>query len=558
MALERQGTTPQRAARPSGPRWAWWLAALLWFLPLGSPHLFDPDEGRYGEIPREMVASGDWITPHLDGLKYFEKPVLQYWATASAFVLFGQHAWTVRLWPALCGWFALALTFALGRRLYGARAGALAALVQASALLYLVMARIATLDMSLSFTLELAMTALALLVSAGQRTRTSVALPLLLGLGAALAVLTKGLVGIVIPGATAVLYVLIYRDPAFLLRARPWWSLAALLVLTAPWFTLVSLRNPEFPHFFFLYEHFQRYLSRSGFERYQPDWFFVPVLLAAFLPWTSLLPRALAHAVGAARAGERATGLLLIWSAFVFLFFSLSQSKLIPYILPLIPALSLLVGRELAGRAARTLAPHVAGVALGAALLFIIVLSARHLPALAARAAQAPAASLWALAAGFALLAAAATLALHWCRQGHGRRAVAAVAAGMLCLTQLALIGADRLPRMQALTSAVQRLRPWVEHSPDFYCIGVYPQPLPFYLKRTCTLVGYRGELDFGLQQEPTRGIDSLRQFVRRWRSEREASAVLTPAAYRELQALGAPMRVIYTAPSLMAVVRSQ
>src|SRR6201998_3457977 len=84
--------------------------ALVWFVNLDFRRLVHPDEGRYAEIPREMVASGDWVTPRLDGIKYFEKPALQYWATGGAFELFGEHAWTVRLWPALCGFFGLALT----------------------------------------------------------------------------------------------------------------------------------------------------------------------------------------------------------------------------------------------------------------------------------------------------------------------------------------------------------------------------------------------------------------------------------------------------------------
>ena len=113
-----------------------WLGlALLWFLPLGRPHLFDPDEGRYAEIPREMVASGDWVTPRLDAIKYFEKPPLGYWATAAAFELFGQHAWTVRLWPAVSGLLGLMLTFALARRLYDQRAALLAVVVHLRAVL---------------------------------------------------------------------------------------------------------------------------------------------------------------------------------------------------------------------------------------------------------------------------------------------------------------------------------------------------------------------------------------------------------------------------------------
>jgi 4-amino-4-deoxy-L-arabinose transferase-like glycosyltransferase len=549
----------ERAARPGvAGGWAWWLAALLWFLPLNSPHLFDPDEGRYAEIPREMVVSGDWVTPRLDGLKYFEKPPLQYWATASAFLLFGQHAWTARLWSALCGFLGLLLTFGLGRRLYGARAAALAALVQASALLYIAMARIATVDMSLCVTLELALAALVLLVAADESSPPPWSCSLLLGLGVALAVLSKGLIGIVIPGATALLYMLIYRDPRLLLRARPWWSLAVLLLLTTPWMALVSLRNPEFARFFFVYQHFGRYLSRAGFDRYQPDWFFVPVLLAGLLPWTGLLPRALGQGLRAARTGERATGVLLIWSACVFVFFSLSQSKLIPYILPLFPALSLLLGRELARRSPAALRPHLTAIALGAALLCAAVLGAAQLPAAERLLSQASSSTVWAVATAFALLALAATLAMRWCRQGHVRRAVAAIAVGVLGLTQLLLFGADRLPRMQALSIAAQRLHPWVEHSQNFYCVGLYPQPLPFYLKRTCTLVGYRGELDFGLRQEPSRGIDTLQEFVRRWRADGAASAIVAPALYPQLEALGAPMRLIYTAPSLMAVVKTQ
>src|SRR5450755_152691 len=162
-----------------------WLGlALLWFLPLNQPHLFDPDEGRYAEIPREMVASGDWVTPRLDGIKYFEKPALGYWATAAAFEVFGQHAWTVRLWPALSGMLGLMLTFGLGRRLYDQRAALLAVVVQASALLYVAMARIATLDMGLCLALQIAMTALALLVQPARAgAPPSARLPLLLGVG---------------------------------------------------------------------------------------------------------------------------------------------------------------------------------------------------------------------------------------------------------------------------------------------------------------------------------------------------------------------------------------
>src|SRR5258708_6001358 len=107
-------------------------AMVIWFLPLGSYRLFNPDEGRYAEIAREMAASGDWVTPRLDALRYFEKPPLQYWATAAAYQAFGESEWSARLWAALTGFLGLLLTGWIGSRLYGAAAGTLAALVDAA------------------------------------------------------------------------------------------------------------------------------------------------------------------------------------------------------------------------------------------------------------------------------------------------------------------------------------------------------------------------------------------------------------------------------------------
>jgi 4-amino-4-deoxy-L-arabinose transferase-like glycosyltransferase len=535
-----------------------WLGlALLWFLPLNSPHLFDPDEGRYAEIPREMVASGDWVTPRLDAIKYFEKPALGYWATAAAFEVFGQHAWTVRLWPALCGMLGLVLTFALGRQLYDQRAALVAVLVQASALLYVAMARIATLDMSLSFGLQLAMAALALLVQPPREPAVRAwRLPLLLGVGVALAVLSKGLVGILIPGAVALLFMLIHRDWRLPLRAQPWWTLAALLVLAAPWFVLVSLRNPEFAHFFFIFEHFQRYLSSAQFDRYQPVWFFLPVLALGLLPWTSLLPVALRGAWRAARAGDRPTSLLLLWAGFVLVFFSMSQSKLTPYILPMFPALSLLTGRAIAGLPPVRLAAHLRVVAIFAAAIGAAVLVLWRLPAAAPLVARASTPSILGFATAFLLLALAAGIGVRLCRRGAVIGATAATALGGLLLAQSALLAADDLPRMRAVVELTQQLRPWLTATSRLYCVNGYLQPIPFYLQRTCTLVGYRGELDFGLQQQPWLAIPDLAQFLPAWQGQSDALAILRPEDYQELEALGAPMRVIYTAPSFVAVVR--
>ncbi|MGA2023306.1 MAG: glycosyltransferase family 39 protein [Steroidobacteraceae bacterium] len=539
----------------------WLLAALLWFGPLNSTHLFEPDEGRYAEIPREMVQSGDWVTPRLDAIKYFEKPPLQYWATALAFTLFGAQAWSTRLWPALSGFLGLVLTGFLGRRLYGARTAALAMIIQGSSLLYLGLARIATLDMSLCFALQIAMSALALLAEGPSAKQAGVRgggwqMPCLLGLGIALAVLAKGLVGILIPGAVACLYMLCMRDWSLPWRAQPWWTLIALAALAAPWFLLVAARNPEFAHFFFVVQHFQRYLSSSGFDRYAPAWFFIPVLAAGFLPWTSLLPRALWQAFGAARRGERGTALLALWALFVFMFFSLSQSKLIPYILPLIPALALLCARSLAGMAAPRFARHLAALGCFAAAMVALILLLWSMKAAAPLVTRASPASILGFALAFLWLALGAAIGMLLARRARPLAAAAAAGLGGWMLAQSALLGAEQLPRMQYLIAIEQRTAPWVGNSTRIYCVNDYWQPLPFYWQRPCTLVGYRGELDFGLQQEPWRGMSNLQQFASDWERQSDALAILRPEDYRQLQALGLPMRVIYTAGSLVAVVR--
>jgi 4-amino-4-deoxy-L-arabinose transferase-like glycosyltransferase len=550
----------------SAPILRWLILALLWFGPLNTPHLFEPDEGRYAEIPREMVVSGDWVTPRLDGIKYFEKPALQYWVTAAAFTVFGQHAWTARLWSALSAYLGLLLTFALARRLYDVRTAQLAVIVQASSLLYLGLARITTLDMSLCFSLQLAMCALVLLAQQraqgqGEKAPASASapgwhLPVLLGVGIALAVLSKGLVGILIPAAVAGIYFLWRRDWSLPLRAQPWWSLLALLVLAAPWFLVVSLRNPEFAHFFFVVQHFQRYLSTAGFDRYQPAWFFIPVLLLGTLPWTTLLPGALRRAWQAARQGENGTAVLLVWVVFVFGFFSLSHSKLIPYILPLLPAISVLLARHLASPPLPRFARHATALGLGAGIVAVGLLVLWQVPAAAALVARASTGSIVAFAAAFLLLAAASALAAALAQRN--RLTAAAVAAGLggWMLAQCLLLGAEQLPRMHEIVNLEQDVKPWIGNSTRLYCVNDYLQPLAFYWRRTCTLVGYRGELDFGLQQEPARWIPDLAQFARDWRSQDDALALLRPQDYRELAALGLPMRVIYTSRSLVAVKR--
>src|SRR5258706_1733329 len=180
----------------------WILLAVFaagWFCNLGYRHLIKPDEGRYAEIPREMVASGDWLTPRLNGYKYFEKPALQYWITAAAFTAFGPHEWAARLWPALTGFLGVLLVFLAGKRLFSPPAGLWGAAVAASSAIYASIGHLLTLDMALCVFMSASVFAFAVAQRdpAGEAERRR--WMLLAWAAAALAVLSKGLVGIVLP-----------------------------------------------------------------------------------------------------------------------------------------------------------------------------------------------------------------------------------------------------------------------------------------------------------------------------------------------------------------------
>src|SRR5258706_9217613 len=222
-----------------------------WFCNLGYRHLVRPDEGRYAEIPREMVVSGDWLTPRLNGYKYFEKPALQYWITAAAFAAFGQNEWAARLWPGLTGFLGVLLVFWAGKRLFSPPAGLCGAAVAASCTLYVVIGHALTLDMALTFFMSASVFAFAVAQQdSGESERRR--WMLVAWAAAALAVMTKGLVGIVLPAGSVATYVLLHRDwrllrRLYLIPGRPF-----VLAIAAPWFLLVSLANPEFSRFFFI------------------------------------------------------------------------------------------------------------------------------------------------------------------------------------------------------------------------------------------------------------------------------------------------------------------
>ena len=319
---------------------------IAFFQFLGRIPLVDPDEGRYAEIPREMLECGDFITPLLDYVKFFDKPPLHYWLGALSLSVFGRNEFAARFPGALMGLLTVLLTYHVGRRLFGRREGLLAALILGTSLGFLIQARINITDMTLTCTLSAALAFFILAVREGE-SRKGLYYHLFY-LAAALAVLAKGLIGVVFPGTIIFLYLLITRRWKLLTEMRFATGIPLFFMLCAPWYILVSLKNPEFAWFFFIHEHFERFTS-TVHHRYHGFWFFVPVLIGTMLPWSFFIPASIRGIWRERRSkGGNSRLYLLIWAAFIFIFFSISKSQLVPYILPVFPPLALLMGSSLA------------------------------------------------------------------------------------------------------------------------------------------------------------------------------------------------------------------
>ena len=502
------------------------VLALAWFGTLGLRPLYKADESRYGEISREMLASGDWVTPRLNGFRYFEKPPLQYWTTAAFFSFLGEKDYAARLWTALAGFAGIVLVLYAGNRLWGPPAGLYAAAVLAGSPLYVLLGQVNTLDMGVSVFLVAALVAFLL----GR----------MLGFWAACAaaVLSKGLIGLVLPGMAVFLFMVWKRDWAIVQRIRPVAGPLVFLAIAAPWFVAVSAANPEFLHFFFIQEHFQRFTTEMH-QRVEPFWYFVPILAAGIGPWLlpfarSLVPR------------DDATRLLAIWIAVVFFFFSASGSKLAPYILPIFPAAALLVGRSLA----REWSPR----ALLVQAMALIVVSATAAIVVPILATGYPHYARW-ISLAFAVMAAGAALAGFFVLRGSRSRAVLALAAGGLFATLIGLGGHLTIAERFSVAATVARLAELPPRDAPVFAVGVYDHTLPWTLKRTVTMVEHRDELEKEIGWEPAKFVPDLASFARAWREAPRAWAFVRADEVEPLsRRLGIRLQVMARGPQYAVV----
>lgn len=337
------------AMKPNAPTWlfpltAVWLSFMAWLRPL---HI--PDEGRYVGVAWDMVRFDSTWTPLLNGLPYFHKPPLFYWLTEYSFLLFGAHEWAARL-PSLVAAFLTAIClYFFVRRHRGVEVATVTLLALVTMPYFYGAAQYANLDMLVGGMITLTILAGAEAVSRQQAGQSYKGFAVAMGALAALAVLSKGLIGIALPGGVLFFWLLVTRrwqGFAVLLAPGVW---LAFLLVGLPWFIVMEWQYSGFLHYFFVYQQFERFLT-SGFNQQQAWWFFIPVLLGFTLPWSLALLEYIRPSV---RAALRFAGygkwfaLLIIWVVLITVFFSMPASKLIGYTLPVVPPLAILMAEAL-------------------------------------------------------------------------------------------------------------------------------------------------------------------------------------------------------------------
>lgn len=562
LSSQASGLEGWRVFRLWGPAVGWGaliaLVVLLWMLALGQRVLLNPDEGRYATLSLAMMESGDWLTPRLNGFLYFEKPPLQYWVGALAFQLFGVGELTARFWPGLSGLITIALIGWTGGRLWGLRTGIHAAAIAAGSTWIVANSHFLSLDAGLTAALTLVLCAVLRAEQPGIDSRQARRWMVTAWAGMGLAILSKGLVGLVIPGTVSVLVSLIGRDARLWTRLAWGPGLVTLALITVPWFVLMAQRHADFSHFFFIHEHFERYLTETH-RRVGGWWYFVPLLLAGFLPWTGSLPWLLREPTFMAERDGSALRWLRVWIVFVFVFFSLSGSKLPSYILPMFPALALLLARRLESlQEGRWLCwqwwvPLLGWLSIG--FLSFLLEGRLERPTPPAMAEQLGAGLR--LAVGVYLIGAA--LAWVGLRRQRFTAALVSLALAQMLAVLMLMSAYEVWAQYRSLgrlvmTPVVQR-----ELGPEtrVYAVRAYDQTLPFYLRRPVVLVEYVSEFEFGQKQEPSRWVPTLDEFLRRWQAETSALAYMEPETLELLKQRGVPLRVLHEDPLRVLISRS-
>lgn len=524
------------------------LAATLFFFHLGSYGLWEPDEARYAEIAREMLASGNFIVPHLNYVPYIEKPPLLYWLTAFSMWLFGVNEFAARFPDAIAAIVGVLAVYCFTLRAFDYRRAILAAAVLATSALYALMAQVLTTDMLLTAAITVATLAAFLHWREGGRWCW------LSYVAMGLATLTKGPVGVVLPaGAVAIFLWAEGELSGAIRRFRVVPGLALAAAISLPWFIAITLREPGFFDFYFIGENVRRFLQ-PNYSHGEPFYYYAPVIAGGMLPWTIFAPLLRWRSL----PPNPARRFCLIAATETIVFFSIAGAKLIPYVLPALPPLAIVIADALAacgekdGNDAKRLAIAgpilaLAGVGVLATAIFAGSFS-RPYPMMVRPALYA--AGPLVIAAGIAVLAAFRRRQLD-----AGLAITAASAFAALMIVSYGRILAEPSRSYAALARTIERREP----DAALVCYPRYIQSLPFYCRRRVILVGPKTELQYGAEHSP----DADRYFfmrrsdlLRLWNQPRPTVLIIDRWALPPLRKSLGAFKVIASDSKKLAIMR--
>jgi 4-amino-4-deoxy-L-arabinose transferase-like glycosyltransferase len=322
------------------------VCVVVYLFDLGSPDIWDIDEGMHAAMAQNMILNGDWVTPVFNSEAFLDKPPLINWLTAVSFLLLGFTEFAARLPNALAGFGTVLLTFFFARRIYGPRTALYAGLMLATAFEFILVSRLVQYDIPFVFCTTLAIFCYGYWVLDEDRSsRYLIGMYAAIGLG----VLTKGMIGILLPGIAVVGHIVLTQDWKRLWTTISFVGIGVFLVIVVPWYALMERANPGYLEYFIITQHFGNFIGGEGAlkpRHPQPIIYFIPVLLAGLLPWSLMLPQTLTRTIRRELRENHGMGALLVSCVVgIFLFHSVATSKLATYILPVWPAACILIAR---------------------------------------------------------------------------------------------------------------------------------------------------------------------------------------------------------------------
>ncbi|MGA7871933.1 MAG: glycosyltransferase family 39 protein [Candidatus Binatus sp.] len=525
---------------------------------LGSFGLWEPDEARYAEIAREMLQSGNLLVPHLNYVAYVEKPPLLYWLTTLSFWIFGISEFAARLPVALSAIAGILATYFFALRAFGRRHAILAAAILATTPLYALMAQVLTTDMLLTALVTIATFSLYLHWREGGRWCW------LAYVAMGLAVMTKGPVGAALPILSMLLWLTFKRELGGAIRKfRAIPGLLLTTLIAAPWFVAMTIREPGFADFYFIGEHLRRVFDPDYSHR-EAFYYYVPVLAIGLLPWSLLVP----FLTWRTAARNPARSFCVVAAGVTVVAFSCADAKLIPYILPAVPPIAVLIADGLVSCAWPTAnsraalrapdsriliesGPMLALLGAGVTVAAIAAPEFRTPYVMAARPAM--------YAIGAILLAGGAVTTSMFI----ARRMAAGLGAIVVTLAFALIAGGWARLETEPLRSYAALSRAIAEQAPDatIICYHRYVQSLPFYNRRRVILLGGRTELDFGSRLDPDARewfMNNDEQMFRRWEQPGRVVVVLDAGDLARMKERFGDFDVIAAEGKKRAIVRGE